>query len=152
MTLLSEKIAALKLPSPLSVPSGTSVRDVIEQVQRQRIGCVLVCQESNIVGIMTEWDVLMKVVRRDIDPDSPVDQFMTPNPRTLTSDRTIGDAIALMNNEGFRNIPIVDTKTGAAIALIRVQDIIDFLGESFPEQVINLPPRPHQKMTTPEGA
>ena len=152
MTLLGEKIAALKLPIPLSVPSGTSVRDVIEQVQRQRVGCVLVCQESSVVGIMTEWDVLMKVVRRDIDPDSPVDQFMTPNPRTLTSDRTIGDAIALMNDEGFRNIPIVDTKTGEAIALIRVQDIIDFLGESFPEQVINLPPRPHQKMRTPEGA
>jgi CBS domain-containing protein len=121
-------------------------------VQRHRTGCVLVCEGSLVIGIITERDVLMNVVARDVELDSPVDQFMTPNPRTLTPDRTIGEAIALMNQEGFRNIPIVDTKTSEAVALIRVQDIIDFLAESFPEHVLNLPPRPHQKMATPEGA
>ena len=152
MTLLSEKIAALKLPSPLCVPTGTNVREVIELVQRHRTGCVLVCEGTLVIGIITERDVLMNIVARDVVLDSPVDKFMTPNPRTLTPDRTIGEAIGLMNQEGFRNIPIVDTKTGAAVALIRVQDIIDFLAESFPEHVLNLPPRPHQKMATPEGA
>lgn len=152
MALLSEKIAALKLPTPLSVPSGTSVRSVIEQVQRERASCVIVLDGGAIIGIMTERDVLMKVVRRDVDPDAPVDQFMTPNPHTLAQDRTIGDAISLMNAEDFRNVPIVDKKTGEAIALLSVEDIIDFLGELFPEQVINLPPRPHQKIETPEGA
>ena len=152
MSLLSEKIAALKLPTPLCVPSGTNVRAVIELVQRHKTGCVLVCEGSLIIGIITERDVLMNVVARDVVLDSPVDKFMTPNPRTLTPNRTIGEAIALMNQEGFRNIPIVDIKTNEAIALIRVQDIIDFLAESFPEHVLNLPPRPHQELKTPEGA
>ena len=152
MSLLSEKIAALKLPTPLCVPSGTNVRAVIELVQRHKTGCVLVCEGSLIIGIITERDVLMNVVARDVVLDSPVDKFMTPNPRTLTPNRTIGEAIALMNQEGFRNIPIVDIKTNEAIALIRVQDIIDFLAESFPEHVLNLPPSPHQTMSPPEEA
>ncbi len=101
---------------------------------------------------MTERDVLMKVVARDVDYDQPVDLFMTPDPRTLTSDRTIGEAISLMNNEGFRNIPIVDAQTGEAISLFRIRDVIYHLAESFPEHVLNLPPEPNQKMKTAEGA
>ena len=77
---------------------------------------------------------------------------MTPEPVTLTKDRTIGEAITLMNDEDFRNIPIVDAETGEPIALFNVRDIIHHLAESFPEHVLNLPPRPHQKMLTPEGA
>ncbi len=150
--MLSDKIVGLKLPRPICVPSGSSVRQVIETVQRHLTGAVLVCEENRPVGIMTERDVLMKVVARDVNYDEPVDKFMTANPRTLTPDRTIGEAIALMNDEGFRNIPIIDASTGEALALFRVQDVIDHLAESFPEHVLNLPPSPHQEMKTPEGA
>ena len=57
-----------------------------------------------------------------------------------------------MNDHGIRNIPVVDPKTGEAKAIFRIQDVIDYVAESFPGQVLNLPPQPHQKMTTPEGA
>ena len=150
--MLGEKIVSLKLAPPLCVPSGSSMRQVIETVQQHRVGAVVVCEEDRPIGIMTERDVLMKVVARDVDYDEPVDKFMTPNPRTLTGERTIGEAISLMNSEGFRNIPIVDARTGAATALFRVRDVIHHLAESFPEHVLNLPPRPHQQMKTPEGA
>jgi len=150
--LLNDKIVSLKMAPPLCVASGASVRQVIETVQRHRVGAVLVCEGKRLVGIMTERDVLMKVIARDVEYDEPVDKFMTPSPRTLTPDRTLGEAITLMNREGFRNIPIVDAETGEAVALFRIRDIIHHLAESFPEHVLNLPPRPHQKMLTPEGA
>ena len=146
---MSEKIATLKLPPPLRVVSGTSVKEVIDQVQRHQAGCILVCEGRRLVGMMTERDVLMKVVARDVSSDEPVDRFMTPHPQTLTADHTVGEAISLMNQE---YVPIVDKETGEAKALFRVQDVIDFLAESFPEQVINLPPRSDQQMRTPEGA
>ena len=150
--MLNDKIVSLKMAPPLSVASGASVRQVIETVQRHRVGAVLVCEGKRILGIMTERDILMKVIARDVEYDEPVDKFMTPSPRTLTPDRTLGEAITLMNDEGFRNIPIVHPRTGEAIGLFRVQDVIDYLAESFPEHVLNLPPRLDQKMDTPEGA
>lgn len=101
---------------------------------------------------MTERDVLMKIVARDVEYNEPVDSFMTPEPLTLTPDSTIGDAISLMNQQGFRNIPIINPSTGEAIALFRIQDVIDYLAEAYPEKVLNLPPRPHQLLRTPEGA
>jgi len=101
---------------------------------------------------MTERDVMMKVIARDVSYDEPVDRFMTPNPRTLTADRTIGEVITLMNSAGFRNVPIVDPTSGEAVAICRVKDIVHHLAESFPEHVLNLPPRSDQQLTTPEGA
>jgi len=150
--LLSDKIRALKLPRPLTVESGTSVREVIRKVQQHGAGYVLVTSANRLVGIMTERDVLMKVVARDVDYDEAVDLFMTRDPRTMTPDDNIGEAISLMNRAGFRNIPIIDPESGAAIALFRIQDVIDYLAEAYPEKVLNLPPMPHQLLATPEGA
>ena len=150
--MIGDKIVTLELRRPLCVASGSSVRQVIETVQRHHTGAVLVCDAHRPIGIMTERDVLMKVVRRDVNYDEPIDKFMTPAPRTLTGNDTIGEAISLMNSEGFRNIPIVDAATGEATALFRVSDIIDHLAESFPQHVLNLPPVSHQQMKTPEGA
>ena len=78
--MIGDKIVTLELPRPLCVPSGSSVRQVIETVQRHRVGAVLVCEGKRPVGIITERDVLMKVVARDVDYDEPVDKFMTPRP------------------------------------------------------------------------
>ncbi len=125
---------------------------MIRKVQQHGAGCVLVSKNSRPIGIMTERDVLMKVVARAVDYDEPVDAFMTREPRTMTPDDNIGDAISLMNREGFRNVPIIDPGSGAAIALFRIQDVIDYLAEAYPEKVLNLPPMPHQLLATPEGA
>ena len=150
--MLGEKIRSLNLQKPLSVPSGSSVRQVIETVEQHQAGAVLICEDHRPVGIMTERDVLMKIVARDVSYDEPVEKFMTPRPQTLTGESTIGEAISLMNRECFRNIPIVDAETGKATALFRIADIIHHLAESFPEHVLNLPPRSDQQMKTPEGA
>jgi predicted transcriptional regulator len=57
----------------------------------------------------------------------------------------------MMIAEGVENIPIVDAE-GKATAVLRTLDVIHFLAEAFPEQVLNLPPRPDQILPKPEGA
>ncbi len=128
------------------------MREVIQKVQREGAACVLVSKEGRPIGVMTERDVLMKVVARDVTYEEPVDNFMTRDPLTLTLDDTVGEAISLMNRENIRNVPIINPTNGEAIALFRVQDVIDYLAEAYPEKVLNLPPMPHQLLRTPEGA
>jgi CBS domain-containing protein len=112
---------------------------------------VLVYEAGRMVGIMTERDMLLKVVARDVDYNTAkIDDFMTRDPVTLSPDDTIGDAAALMDERHFRHIPII-AGDGSAMGVASIKDIIQLLAESFPEQVLNLPPRPHQRMETPEG-
>lgn len=149
--MLTDRISTLPLTPPVTVEAGTPVGQVLEKVQQHRVGCVLVYEAGRLAGILTERDILMKVVARDVDyATSKIDDFMTQNPATLTPDDSIGDAASLMTERHFRHIPIIG-HDGAAVGVASIKDIIQLLAESFPEQVLNLPPRPHQKMETPEG-
>ncbi len=76
---------------------------------------------------------------------------MTTEPKTLDLDDTIRDAIVLMQTGRYRNVPLVD-EAGSLVGVVRQSDIIKYLAESFPEELLNLPPRPHQRMKEPEGA
>ena len=60
------------------------------------------------------------------------------------------DALELMQSRQYRNVPMVD-ETGHLVGVIRQVDILKFLAESFPEELLNLPPRPHQTMEHAEG-
>ena len=148
--MLTARISTLALTPPVTVDSGSSVAGLVDQVQKQKVGCVLVCKDGRLVGIITERDMLLKVVARDVNYGEPVDKFMTANPITLSPEHTIGDAANLMNERNFRHIPVVGAD-GQATGIVSIKDIISIVEEYFPEQVLNLPPRPHQKMETPEG-
>lgn len=147
----TDPISALGLPPPISIGRDSSVGAALDAVKRHGMGYVLIVEHGLPVGIMSEREVLMKIVARDVKYDSSVDTYMSHSPETLTLRDPIARAIHLMIEGGERHIPIVDTD-GKAVAVLRTLDIIHFLAEAFPAQVMNLPPRPHQLIPEPEGA
>ncbi|HXH21737.1 MAG TPA: CBS domain-containing protein [Dehalococcoidia bacterium] len=148
-TFQTDPISALGLQSPVSIASSATVGQALAAVQKEGQGYVLVLDNGKPVGIMSEREVVMRIVARDVKYDANVMEYVSPVTRTLTNRNTIAEAIALMQ-ESIDNIPVVDD-TGRAVACVRQLDIIRFLAEAFPEQVLNLPPRPHQAMPRPEG-
>jgi CBS domain-containing protein len=147
----TDPISSLGLPAPISIGRDASVGAALAAVQRHGQGYVLILENGAPVGIMSEREVLMRIVSRDVKYTENVDKYMSHAPETLTSKDPIASAIRLMNEGGERNIPIVDG-AGRAVAVLRTIDIIHFLAETFPAQLLNLPPRPHQMIPEPEGA
>jgi CBS domain-containing protein len=147
----TDPISSLGLPSPVSIGRDASVGAALAAVQKHGRGYVLVVENGRPVGIMSEREVLMRIVARDVKYDENVDTYMSHAPETLTSKDPIATAIRMMNEGGEGNIPIVDG-SGLAVAVLRTIDIIHFLAEAFPAQLLNLPPRPHQMIPEPEGA
>jgi CBS domain containing-hemolysin-like protein len=41
---------------------------------------------------------------------------------------------------------------GGIVGLLRQQDLLEYIAEAFPQEILNLPPRPHQVMEEQEGA
>ncbi|RLC59531.1 MAG: hypothetical protein DRI30_00315 [Chloroflexi bacterium] len=150
--MLTEKIGTLDRTPPVVVESGTSIGTVVDEIERGAVGCVVVCQGPKLIGILTERDILMKVVARDVDYARPVDEFMTPDPITLPLSATIGEAVNIMIERKFRHIPITEDGGEKPVAVFSIKDVIDLVAQSFPAHVLNLPPRPHQEMGTREGA
>jgi CBS domain-containing protein len=136
---------------PIVVTSGTSVAAGIAAIQSARADCLLVAVGGVLAGILTERDVMLKVVGRDVDLATPVDSFMTAGPDALTPEATMGEALALMDRGGYRHVPLVDAG-GRIVGLLRQQDILAYVAEAFPESILNLPPRPHQRLQEQDGA
>jgi CBS domain-containing protein len=148
-TFQTDPISALGLKPPVSISKTATVSEALTAVQKQGQGYVLVVDEGKPAGIMSEREVVMRIVARDVKYDANVMEYVSPVSRTLTNRDTIAAAIRIMQ-EGVDNIPVVD-QSGRAVGCLRQLDIIRFLAEAFPEQVLNLPPRPHQAMPRPEG-
>ena len=148
--LRETRIRELKPPAPACVAREATLREAISSMRARRAGCVLACEGERLVGILTERDLLRRVAGEDVSLDSPVADFMSSGPRTLTADDLVGDAIRLMDEGGYRHLPIVN-KAGRIEAIISIQQIIQFLAELYPTEVLNLPPEPHQYMDSREG-
>ena len=152
-SLTNQALSVLTRRAPISVAPGTSLADCLRSIQRSGTGdSVFVCDEGGrLVGVLTERDMFGEIVTGKVDLSGPVETLMTSEPRTLRLEQTILDAIELMQTGRYRNVPLVDDDR-TLVGVVRQNDIIRFLAESYPEELLNLPPRPHQAMKEPEGA
>lgn len=149
--LKTERLKSLPPSHPACVPRGTSLEETLRVMREERVGCVLVCEDDRLVGIFTERDVLNKLFGGSINPSEAVDRFMTPNPKVLRQSDSLGDAVRLMTEHGYRHIPLLDGEDRRA-GLVSARDIVRYIAEHFPAEVVNLPPSLHQRFATPEGA
>ena len=144
-----QRVSVLPTDDYVAVSPFTPLSQAIEAMKDDEGGCVIISDDGRVAGIFTERDLLMKVLGEPIDLESPISQWMQPVVETLSSEATIGDAVRLMNERGFRNVPLV--KNGELMGSISVFDIITYLAECYPKETMNLPPLPAQVMDTVDG-
>ena len=146
----SETVGQMELPSPLCIAPSASLREVLQRLQTERRGSLLVCQAEQIVGIFTERDALLQMAR-GTDPEQPVEQLMSTPVITVSREDTVESAIARMALGGYRQLPVVDEQK-RPIGVLKVSSILRYLVQHFPRFVYNLPPTPDPATRQREGA
>jgi predicted transcriptional regulator len=149
-TFETDPISALALPAPVAIGVDATIGAALAAVQNQAQGYVLIVEGGRPRAIMSERDVLMKIVARDIKYETNVMEVASRIGVTLTDRETIARAIKIMIADGAEYIPIVGND-GRATAVLRAVDVMHFLAEAFPREILNLPPRPNQTLPRPEG-
>ena len=143
--ILETPISDLPLRDPILISPTASVADAVKSMNDHHTGCVLVGREGKLIGIFTERDVLTKDFFRLDSHTVTVETVMTRNPETLEPDNSIAFALNKMSVGGYRHIPIVEGDK--PIGVLSVRDVVDFLVDLFPEDVLNLPPTPKNAIT-----
>src|SRR6266850_3227510 len=144
-----QRVSVLTTDDYVAVSPYTPLSQAIEAMKDDEGGCVIVSDDGRVAGIFTERDLLNKILGENVDLESPISKWMQPLVETLSSEATIGDAVRLMNEKSFRNIPLV--KQGELVGSISVFDIITYLAECYPKETMNLPPLAAQVMDTVDG-
>ncbi|HET9456369.1 MAG TPA: CBS domain-containing protein [Candidatus Limnocylindrales bacterium] len=151
-SIADERLKVLNRREPVTVAPGTSIGACLAAIQRTGTGDSVFVTDADgkLVGALTERDIFGRIVGDEIDLEQPIEAMMTTQLHHLHLEETVREAIALMQTGRYRNVPLLDEEDHL-VGVIRPTDILKYLAEAFPEELLNLPPRPHQKMEKAEG-
>ncbi len=106
-----------------SIPDDVAVRRAAHQMAEKQIGALLVKREGEVLGIITERDLITKVLSQDEDDtELPVRRVMNQPIIDIDINRTIHDASDLMAEKWIRHLPVSDK--GKIVGILSVRDLI----------------------------
>jgi CBS domain-containing protein len=117
--------------SVFSVPAMATVAEAVRVMNSHKVGSVVVLQQSSLVGIFTERDVLTRVVAAGRGAETTsVGEVMTRTPVTISPHASVEQVMAVMTERRVRHLPVIDERTDAVLGLISIGDIMRWLVES----------------------
>jgi len=112
-----------------TVPASVTIAEAVDEMNRHRIGSVVVLENGQPTGIFTERDVLRRVVGNGLDPKiMRVADVMTANLITIAPETTIEQTMTLFADKHCRHLPVVSD--GRLIGLISIGDISRWMADT----------------------
>lgn len=121
----------------ISVTADVSVLDAIKLMAEKTIGSLLVMQGDELQGIMTERDYARKVIIKGRSSETTeVGEIMTADVCSATSQQTVNDCMALMDNLKIRHLPVVDD--GKVTGMLSIGDLVQAIISDQQEEIQQL--------------
>jgi CBS domain-containing protein len=103
------KASDIMTKAPETVTPGTYIGDVARIMRDLDVGFVPIAEEGRILGVITDRDITIRVTAAGLNPyDSPVQDFMTPNPVTVSAGDNVDDVRKLMADRQIRRVLVTD--------------------------------------------
>jgi len=121
---------------PLTAPPEDTVFAAVSRMSENNYGSVIVvAPDQTVIGVVTERDIMNKVVARGLDPaTTKLSDIMTENPRLAKETDDLLDWLRIMSNERFRRLPVVDENNH--IKAVFTQG--DFVSYTWPDLIYQL--------------
>jgi CBS domain-containing protein len=131
---MSLKVKDVMVSNLITIEAGATVKKAAELMDKHDIGCLIVVSYGNPVGIVTERDMLGRVLlqKRDLGK-TKVGNIMSAPLIASSPDTDIRDAVRLMNERRIKKLPVIEE--GQLIGLISLTDVMRSL--AYFEHVIS---------------
>ena len=114
-------------PVPFSLRADDVVQTAVKTMSEKNIGSVVIVDdEMQVRGIVTERDLMRRLLNKALDPNTtPLSAIMTSEVRTGRADDEVIDWLRQMSNERFRHLPVVDEQ-GRLVNMMSQGDFVSF--------------------------
>jgi CBS domain-containing protein len=120
------------------LPSDASVYSAIELMADRHVGALLVIDEGQLVGIISERDYARKVILKGrLSKDTFVREIMTPSPITINCDTSVDEAMRIMTENRIRHLPVVNSERHIA-GVLSLGDLVNWILSSQDEAITHL--------------
>lgn len=107
---------------------NSSVKSLAEKLGKIDVGCAIIVRRGKPIGIITERDVVRKVVAKNLDPNKvKTKDIMTSPVETINPDANIYYVSRVMKEKGYKRYPVA--KNGKYVGLVTQGDLIDYFTE-----------------------
>jgi CBS domain-containing protein len=114
----------------LTAPPETTVARAGVLMTKKNVGAVMIVERGRLVGIFTERDVVTRVIAQKRDPAvTKLAEVMTIAPRTVNPDQSYGHALLIMQENGFRHVPVIEN--GKPVGIVSSRNAMDPELEEF---------------------
>jgi len=121
----------------ISVKPETSVLDAIRLMAEKGIGSLVVMEDQELLGIMSERDYARKVIIKGRSSESTaVSEIMTANVFTTSSSETVTDCMGVMTEKKIRHLPVVEDDV--VIGMISIGDLVEAIIADQQEEIEQL--------------
>jgi CBS domain-containing protein len=127
MTLLSQLLDD-KGHAVHSVAPGASVIDAVRSMADNHVGALLVMENQQLTGIVSERDYARKVILLGrSSATTAVREIMSSPVFTISPDQTVDDAMRLMTERRIRHLPVL--RNGKVVGVVSIGDLVKWLIE-----------------------
>ena len=121
----------------ISVKPEISVLDAIRLMAEKGIGSLVVMEDQELLGIMSERDYARKVIIKGRSSKSTaVSEIMTVNVFTTSSSETVNDCMGVMTEKKIRHLPVVEDNV--VIGMISIGDLVEAIISDQQEEIEQL--------------
>jgi len=125
-TTVHDLLARKKGPNAVSVAPDCTVFEALEILAARNIGAVLVIDDDELVGILSERDYARQVILKGkASKDTPVREIMTTSVICVHPQQTIEECMALMTDKRFRHLPVV--ANDRLLGVLSIGDVVKAL-------------------------
>jgi len=123
---MSMKIRDLMIGKVITVDSDYTVKHAADIMNRCGVGCVVVLEKERVAGILTERDILKRIVAVAKDPEKTfVREIMSRPVIVVGPDAVIENAVMLMFKHKIKKLPVMERRRGKEelVGLVTLTDI-----------------------------
>jgi CBS domain-containing protein len=150
--LASTPIKSLEWRPVVRLRPDTLVSDAVDQLLAGHRGAAVVeAPDGRLLGVFTEGDLLAHAAPGAPDwLEHPVGDFATVEPEVIGESESIAEAVSRMKERHFHHLPVLDRQR-KVVALISIRDVLAYVVDFFPQEILNLPPDPTRQATSRWG-
>jgi CBS domain-containing protein len=129
-----KKIIDQKTKTIFSVRTSDPVEDVLKIMRDFRVRAVLVIDDDELMGIVSQGDCAIKVLLPHNNPTQVlVSTVMTKNPLTVTLSNSLEECMAIMVHKHIRHLPVLEKNKVVGVISVGdlVKDIIEMQGNQI---------------------
>lgn len=107
--MIQREVSEIVRRRPVTLPGSATVQEACAEMHRRRIGAIMVVDDrGGLRGIFTGRDAVRMLAQGHANVHAPLSRAMTPGPTSMGPHHTALHALRLMQDGGFRHVPICD--------------------------------------------